>query len=280
LPRRGLLYMLAASFLFAVMANLVKRLPAGFPVQEIVFFRSLLNVVFTLFLLWRYRAPVLGTHRLSLLARGVFGYAALSFHFYALHQMPVADALVIHNTSPLIVALLAPVWLGERVGARTLAWSAVGLAGVVVVLRPTGAPSLGPGLAALAGATLSSFAYLTIRAIGTREHPLTVVLYLPLVSVLASLGPTAHDHVIPTALEWLVLLGIGLTTVVAQICLTAALQLERASVATSLSYTSVAFAAAIAAVAFGEIPEAGTVLGAGLIACAAIRISAQVRRDV
>ncbi len=264
--------MLAASALFAGMAVLVKLMPR-IPTQEIVLVRSALNVAFTLALIRRYAVSAVGRRPATLFLRGIFGYASLSFHFYALASLPLADAVLLHNVSPFVVALLAPRVLGERGGPHTLALSAIGLLGVALVVRPTGQLSLLPGLAALAGAVMSAGAYLTIRGIGATEHPLTVVLYFPMVSVLLSAVPAARSFVAPDALETALLLGVGLTTTAAQICLTAALQRERAAVATTVSYTSLVFAGALGALVFGEVPGPRTLAGAAAIVGAALLIS-------
>src|SRR6185295_11615626 len=134
---------------FSVMAVLVKAIPR-IPAQEKVFVRSALNVAFTLALMWRYEVPVLGRNVRVLALRGALGYLALSCHFWSLGALPLALALVLHNTSPRIVAL--------------------------------------------AGGLMSALAYVTVRGIGKSEHPLTVVLYFPLVSAAASIVPAARAY--------------------------------------------------------------------------------------
>ena len=270
--RPGVLYMLGAAFFFSVMAVLVK-LAARIPAQEVVFVRSALNVLFTLALIRRYRAPVVGRHVGWLLLRGTFGYLALSCHFFAIQRLPLADAITLHNASPVLVALLAPPVLGEPGGPRAVGLAGLGLLGVAILLRPTGEVPLLPGLAALSGAFLSCLAYLTIRSLGRKEHPLTVVLWFPMISVFASLGPTLATFVRPSLAEAFVLVGVGVATTAAQLLLTVGLRLERASVATSLSYTSIVFALIFGATAFGEIPDATTVAGSLIIVAAAVLVA-------
>jgi len=270
--RRGILYMLGAAFFFSVMAALVKAIPR-IPAQEKVFVRSALNVAFTLALMWRYEVPVLGRNVRVLALRGALGYLALSCHFWSLGALPLALALVLHNTSPLIVALIAPAILGEATGPRTLALAAAGFAGVALVLRPEGGVALVPGLVALAGGLMSALAYVTVRGIGKSEHPLTVVLYFPLVSAAASIVPAARAYVAPTAAEAAALAGIGVATTIAQILLTVALQLERAAIATTVGYTGVVFGAAFGALLFGEMPDARTCIGAGIVIAATVMIT-------
>jgi drug/metabolite transporter (DMT)-like permease len=118
---------------------------------------------------------------------------------------------------------------------------------------------------ALAGALSAASAYTTIRALRD-EHPLVVVFYLPVMTI-----PTAVPLLAgaaprwPTPLEWLVLLGVGVSTQVAQLYMTRGLQMERAGRATSVGYLQIVFAAAWGILFFGEVPDAWSVAGAVLI---------------
>ena len=263
--------MVAASGLLALMALLVK-LCAEIPTQEIVFVRSLVNVALTVALARHFRVSLVGKHRLSLFLRGIFGYGGLSLYFYSISLMPLADAVVIQNAAPLIVALLAPVALREPASWRVLALSGIGLLGVAIIVHPTGEVGLLAGLAALVGAVMAACAYLTISAIGSGEHPLTVVLYFPMISVVFSAVPTARAFVWPDLRQGLLLLGIGVTTTVAQICTTMALQRGRAVVVTTAAYTTVIFAALLGLLALGVVPEPRTIVGSVIVIGAALLV--------
>jgi len=263
--------MVAASGLLALMALLVK-LCAEIPTQEIVFVRSLVNVALTVALARHFRVSLVGKHRLSLFLRGIFGYGGLSLYFYSISLMPLADAVVIQNAAPLIVALLAPVALREPASWRVLALSGIGLLGVAIIVHPTGEVGLLAGLAALVGAVMAACAYLTISAIGSEEHPLTVVLYFPMISVVFSAVPTARAFVWPDLRQGLLLLGIGVTTTVAQIFTTMALQRGRAVVVTTAAYTTVIFAALLGLLALGVVPEPRTIVGSVIVIGAALLV--------
>ncbi|HEX2207152.1 MAG TPA: DMT family transporter, partial [Longimicrobium sp.] len=178
---------------------------------------------------------------------------------------------VIQYMNPVFTALLAGALLGERMGRREAACVLASLAGVVLVTRPAVLFGGGAGLepvyvaVALAGAMGSASAYTTIRTLRD-EHPLTVVFYLPLLTVPLTIpllvGAGARW---PTPLEWLVLLAVGATTQVAQVYMTRGLQMERAGRATAVGYLQVVFAAAWGALFFGEVPDAWSAGGAVLI---------------
>jgi drug/metabolite transporter (DMT)-like permease len=114
----------------------------------------------------------------------------------------------------------------------------------------------------LIGAVCSGCAYALVRKMRGAEHPIVIVGYLPLLSVPMSLPFAIADWTWPTAWEWLLLIGVGVTTQLAQVSMTRGLQLERTARATTTGYLQVAFAVLWGAIFLGEIPDMWTVAGA------------------
>lgn len=270
---RGLRYMALGAFWFSVMSLIVKVAGQRLGAMQLVLVRGVLTLLLSVALLRRARLRVWGTgHSLRLLLlRGVLGSVALSCFYWSLVHLPLAEATVIQYTNPVFAALLAAWLLGERLGWREAACIAGGLVGVVLIARPAflfgGASAISPGAAALAlfGAVCSASAYVTVRRLGAREHPLVVVFYLPLLTIPIAAPLALMEWRWPTAWEWLLLLAIGVTTQIAQVYFTRGLQLERAARATAVGYLQIVFAALWGAVVFGELPRTWTVAGAALI---------------
>lgn len=276
---------LAATF-FSLMTVFVKMIGTRMPSAEVVFFRSVISVVLTLGMLRRRSVSPWGNRRGLLLVRGFSGFLALLCFFYAIARLPLADVTVIQFTHPVFVALLAAVFLRENVGTRQGISFLLSIAGVLVITRPnflTGAntdmlPPLVVGIA-LAGAVLASVAYVLVRKLRETEDPLVVVLYFPLVSVPAAIPVMWPNAVWPTPREWLLLVGIGVTTQIAQVYLTRGLHAERAARATSVSYLQIVLAAIWGALFFGEIPDAWVVAGAVLVCCGILLVSTDRNTD-
>ncbi|NIP80721.1 MAG: EamA family transporter [Gemmatimonadetes bacterium] len=213
-----------------------------------------------------------GNRRGLLLLRGVLGYVALSSFFYALTHLPLADATVIQYTNPVFTALLAVVLLGESLRRRDLGLALLSLAGVVLMTRPG---FLFGGLderldpfavaIALAGALFSAAAYVTVRRLGRTEDPVVIVFWFAMIATLASIPFTAADAVMPSPLEWLLLLAIGGVTQVGQVLMTRGLRAERAGRAMAVAYMQIVFAAVWGALFFAELPDAWGLAGALLI---------------
>ena len=266
----GIRYMIAGAFFFSVMSLFVKLAGRRLPSQEIVFARSLIMTVICLVALRRRAIPPLGTRRRLLLLRSGFGFAALSCFYYALVHLPLADATVIQYTNPVFTALLAVFLLRERLRPVELAGLALSLLGVLIVARPSflfGTAArlpLVPVLVALGGAVCSGTAYVLVRKLES-EHYLVVILYFSMLSVLGSFPFLLHQAVLPRGWEWLVLLGVGLSTQAGQVFLTRGLHRERAGRATAATLVQVVFAAFWGVLVFGEVPDVWVLFGSALI---------------
>ncbi|HUF51241.1 MAG TPA: DMT family transporter [Longimicrobiales bacterium] len=266
---RGLRYMIAAAFFFSLMSLLVKVAGLRLPSQQIVLARSVVMAVLAYTALHRQRIPLWGQRRRLLLLRGLLGFAALSCFYYALVHLPLADATVLQYTNPVWAGLIAVFALGERMRPRELLCIALSIAGVLLVARP--AALFGGGgldsfavMVGLAGAVLSGSGYVTVRMLGS-EHHMVVIFYFALMSSLLSLPFAAVHSVVPTAWEWLVLLGVGVTTHIGQVFMTRGLRLERAGRATAAALVQIVFAGIWGALVFAQWPDARGLAGAALV---------------
>ena len=266
----GARHMLASAFFFSVMSFLVKLAGERLPSQEIVVVRSFVTLLLSALALARARISPWRRHPGLLLLRGLLGTAALSCFYYALTELPLAVVTVLHYLNPPLAALLAWVFLRERPHRTLFASLALCLLGTLFVTRPltlfgtTSTPLL-PLLAAIAGAFFSAAAYVNVRSLAAREPALVIVFYFPLVALPLSLPTMGPQAVWPVGYEWLVLLGVGVSTQLGQIHLTRGLASEAAGRATAISYTQVVFAALWGAMWFDERPDPWTVAGAVLV---------------
>ena len=156
----------------------------------------------------------------------------------------------------------------------------VSLLGVALVAKPAflfgrAATALDPFwvVVALGGAFFSAAAYVVVRRLSATEDPLVIVFYFPLVTVPAAL-PTLLPHFVwPEGIEWLLLVGIGITTQIGQVSLTRGLTILPASQGTALSYLQVVFAAVWGFLIFQERPDLWTVVGGALVIASSIWVA-------
>lgn len=271
-----MLGMVASALSFSLMGVCVKQVGGRIPVAEVVFARAIVSVALSWWLLHRAGIPAWGKRRWLLIWRGAIGTAALVCVYAALAVLPLAAATVLQYLYPPFTALLAWLMLGEPIGKRVLAAMALGWLGVLLVAQPAGllqggaTLALVPVLIAVAGALFTAFAYVSVRSLGTSEHPLVIVFYFPLVALPLSMPLVALNPVLPTPAELLWLVGVGVFTQLGQVYLTRSLTALPAARATAISYVQVLFAGGWGWLLFGESIDSWTIAGAGLVLAATL----------
>jgi drug/metabolite transporter (DMT)-like permease len=280
---RGVLYMVLSALAFSIMSALVKLASPRIAAGEIVLVRGVITLAISYVMVRRAALSPWGNARGKLAVRGLLGFAALACYYVALARLPLADATTLHFTQPLLTAMLAWWLLGERLGWAAAFALACGIGGVLLVVHPgvplgAGADPFGVAIA-LASATFSSFAYVTVRQLARTEHSLVIVFYFPLVAAPLALPWAIYDWTWPSAIDWLLLAGIGVSTQVGQVFLTRALMIERAGRATAVGYVQIAFAVMWQMVIFGHLPALGTVVGAALVIGGTLAVSATAVPD-
>ena len=266
----GLLILCALAF--SLMTVCVKHLGGALPVAQIVLVRSLISIAITLVMLRRVRVSPWGQQRGRLLMRGLLGTTALLCFFEALARLPLATATLLQYTYPTLTALSAWLVLGEPIRRRIGLAVLMGWIGVMLVMQPewlggAAAPAITDLTATavalgLGGALLTALAYVSVRQLSAREHPLVIVFYFPLVSVPATLPFLWGQVMWPTPEQWMWLVGVGLFTQLGQIWLTEGLTALPAARATSINYVQVVFASLWGVLFFAEPITGAVVLGA------------------
>ena len=177
------LWMIAASFLFACMGVCVKLAAETHTAVEITFWRSAIALLLMYALVRLRGVPLRTPHWRWQVTRGVVGFSALFAYFYAITLLPLATAVTLNYTSAIFLALYL-VLAGWRMRTGMLGALAVGLAGVVLLLKPTfHEDQLIGGLIGLGSGVLAGMAYFSVRELGARGEPETrTVFYFSLVS--------------------------------------------------------------------------------------------------
>ncbi len=269
-------YMLLSAMGFALMAACVKGVSGyGIPVLEIVAARSVVSLLISYLDIKRKRIPVWGHHKLLLIARGAVGTLALLCVFFAVSTLPLAEATILQYTYPAFTALLALIFLKERVQQATVFCILLSLIGLVLMVQPSSANSLDnlPWLslaAALVGAFGSAVAYVLVRRLSQSEDSSVIIFYFPLIALPFSVILLGDDFVMPGIEALLLLLLVGVFTQVGQVGLTKAMQTEYAGKVTAYAYVQVVFSVVLGFVFFNEIPALMTWLGGGLIIAGAL----------
>src|SRR5690606_14114634 len=269
---RGALLLIFSELLLAVMAAMVKHVSQDLPPEVVTFFRNLLGLAVLLpFLLQRGGLHAMATRRLGgHLIRAVAGLAAMYCYFYTIAHIPLAEAVLVKMTTPFLMPLIAWLWLGDRIGARTLLAIMLGFVGVSFVLRPVHGHFDPVHLVALAGAALVSVAMVGIRSISDTEPPRRTVFWFGVFSSLISAVPLLWVRPLPGPEHWPWLVAIGVVATAAQITMTTAYKLASPGRIGIYNYTSVVWAALLGLVFWAEALHWSTLVGTALIFAAGV----------
>lgn len=271
------LWMLAASFLFALMGVCVKFASAHYNAMELVAYRGLVSMVFTL--IWAQSLRVsLKTSRAGMHAwRGVIGALSLLAWFYALQHLPLATAMTLNYMSSVWVAafLVGGALIygkSERQGAL-FATVLAGFAGVVMVLRPAIEQNqLWAGLIGMLSGIMAALAYLQVTALSRAGEPeVRVVFYFAVASAVfglcGGLGVGFSSWSFSHAL-WI--LPIGVLASLGQLCMTRAYASGATMLVANLQYSGIIFAATLGVIVFGDVLPLIAWLGMAVIIASGI----------
>jgi drug/metabolite transporter (DMT)-like permease len=256
--------MLLAGIFFALMNVSVKYIP-HIPAIEIVWFRSVFSLVFTVLVLGKKRIPIFGNNKMNLVTRGIVGSISLILFFYTLQRIPLASAVTMQYLSPFFTTILGIFILKEKVRPIQFLYFALAFLGVLIIQGFDPRVDTISAIMGLISALSAGIAYNMIRKLKTSEHPLVIVFYFPLVTLPIASIIMFFDWQMPSGWDWLILLWIGICTQSAQYFMTVAYQTGNLSRVSSLSYMGVLYALIFGFFLFGETFPFASYIGMALV---------------
>ncbi|MBJ3763005.1 DMT family transporter [Maribius pontilimi] len=254
---------------FTTMAVAGRAVSIQLDTFELMMYRSLVGIVLVVTI-----GAIAGslrqitTHQLGLHAvRNLFHFAGQNLWFYAITVIPLAQVFALEFTSPIWVALAAPLLLAERLTRMRMLAALLGFVGVLVVARP-GLDGFGAGQLAAATAAIGFAGSAVFTKILTRRNSITCILFwLTVMQAVFGLlcagvdGRIAVPHGEVTA--WLIV--IGCAGLAAHFCLTSALTIAPATLVIPFDFLRLPVIAAIGMLLYGEPFDIYVMIGAGII---------------
>lgn len=271
---KGALLGLTGFAVFATHDVIVKYLGAGYSPFQIVFFSVMFGFpLISLMLVRDTSAETMRPHHPWWTALRTVSILVSSICiFYAFSVLPLAQTYSILFTIPLIITLLSIPLLGERVGIHRGGAVLIGLAGVLLAVRP-GASGFSLGhLAAFAGAFASALSSIVVRKIGRNERSLVLLLFPMLGSflVMGSLMPFTYK---PMPFHDLAAAAVlSLLSFIALNCMIGAYRAAEAVVVAPMQYSQFLWAVVYGALIFDEKPDLQTIAGAVIVIASGIYI--------
>ncbi len=232
--------MIISALSFSVLNILVKDL-RHFNVYQIVFFRSIITLFFTIPLLVKNNVNLLGNERKLLLARGIVGFVAMTLFFISLKYLKTGTAVSIRYISPIFAAIFAVFLLKEKIKWNQWMYFFIAFLGVLILKGFDSEVSTLGFLFVIASAVLTGLIFILIRKIGTRDHPLVIISYFMGISALISGVFTLFYWTTPTNTEWLRFVSLGVFGYFGQYYMTKAFQTSEINKSAPLKYIEVVF---------------------------------------
>ena len=268
-PLKAAFWMIGAMVSFSLMAISGRELAPDLNTFEIMFFRSLIGLVIVLIIgffagtLRQIKTDRIGLHAL----RNSAHFTGQNLWFLAVAFIPFSQLFALEFSTPIWVALLAPLFLGEALTRRRLLSVVIGFTGVLIVARPD-LNNLSPAtLAAMACAICFACSLMATKKL-TIDQSITCILFwltlMQLVMGVAAITLTGGVSM-PLGIDYVWVLTVGIGGLTAHFCITKALALAPAIVVIPLDFLRLPLISLIGFLAYNETFEWAVVLGAVLI---------------
>ncbi|RYZ05876.1 MAG: DMT family transporter [Myxococcales bacterium] len=270
LPRAAL-FMVGAALLFALMSVMVKLLSHSLPNAVVVLLRSGLSLVVLLPVVARRGRAELRTRRLKEhLIRGAVGMGGMYCFFFTISQLGLAEAMLLNYSLPLFIPLVERAWLGEPTPRGVWKPLALGMLGLLLILKPGMALFRPAALVGVVGALFAATAQVGVRRLTLSESVTKIVFYFSISSTLIALGPAALVWVTPSVAAVPLIIAMVAAGTLAQLMMTRAYQLAPAAQVGPFIYGSVAFAACFDWLIFEHRPDALGAAGTAIVVVAGV----------
>lgn len=263
----GAIYMAISAVSFSIMDILVKIMSASYPTGEIVFFRGLFGLIPIFFIIPRERYKNLfQTKKLKMhLARAFIGTFGMLWIFLAVKYLPIAEAITITFAAPVFATIFSMIILKEVI--KLFRWVAIiiGLAGVVIILKPGTELFTVYSLFPLMFCLFFGIIAILIKKLSKTEPDYLIATFFTLVIIFCGSISLFFEFKMPTARDFVPLVLIGIAGSAGNIFLTMSLRKGSISAVTPIKYLSLIIATFAGVLIFDEIPYFTTYLGAALI---------------
>jgi drug/metabolite transporter (DMT)-like permease len=263
---RGACWMGGALISFLLMAVAVRELAGAIGIFEILFLRSVVALAILILILPRAGVRALYTQRFGLhFLRNVLHFAGQYSWVYAIGFLPLATVFAIEFTMPVWTAVLAALVLGERLNRGRVVMLALGLAGILIILRPGVEPVPPAALVMLAGAFAYASAMIATKRIAGHDTAFALLFYMSVIQLPLGLVLALPQWTTPGLAAWPWIVAVGVTGLTAHFSLARALRHADASLVVPLDFLRLPLIAAIGGLFYGEPLEFSTFAGAAVI---------------
>ncbi|BAK74198.1 MAG: DMT family transporter [Arcobacter sp.] len=286
---KGIKYMLFASLLFALMGAVAKELSDSMSSVEVVFFRNVFGVFFILISIYNSPLKQIGGKFWLLVFRGVAGFVALLFFFYNIAQISLGEAMTFSKTSTIFTAILAYLFLKEKLGFKGWLGVFVGFIGIVFITEFDGSNLEKTDYLGILSGVGAALAYTSVRELRKNYESRAIVLSF---MTIGTIGPMIlmiignfytnpnldfmlASFIMPQLNDWFYIILLGIFATLAQIYMTKAYSCAKAGIIGTISYSNIAFSIILGLILGDTFPSILVVLGILLIILSGLLVSSK-----
>lgn len=242
--------------------------------RSVIAFFMLLPLVFAAGGFGAMRTGRIGQH----LGRNTAHYIGQFAWLYALTLIPLAELISIEFTTPIWTALLAVSFLGERLDARKIAAIAIGVLGVLVIVRP-GLAAVDPGhLVVLGSAVMFGISFTMVKSLTRTESATAIIFWMLIIQSVIGIVPALQVWRWPSAEVWPWIFAIAFTGTFSHYAMARALAHADATVVMPMDFLRLPLTVLVGWLVYSERIDLFTAGGAGLILLANL-VNLQRRGD-
>jgi drug/metabolite transporter (DMT)-like permease len=265
-PVRGVLWMLGAVFSFALMAVAVRELLRHMDVLQILALRTLVTLIIVCATIPRHGLAPLRTRRLPIHALRALVHVGGQFCWmYALGALTLATVFAIEFTMPVWAALLAALFLGERLNRGRMVQLVLGLAGTAIILRPGFGEFHLAALVMVLGSMLYASSMIFTKQLSASDSALAIIFWMSAIQLPVTFALAAPVWVAPVLADLPWIIAVGGASFVAHYTMTRAMKLADATVVIPIDFIRLPLIAVVGALVYNEGFDPLVLVGAGLI---------------
>jgi drug/metabolite transporter (DMT)-like permease len=258
--------MLGAVLSFAAMAIAVRELQRHMGSFEIVFLRSIVMLCLALGFLARAGFGVVRTRRIAAhFGRNLIHLLGQILWVYSIGALTLATVFAIEFTMPVWTAILAAIFLHERLTGPRLVQLVLGLAGVLIILRPGMGAFHPAAVAMIIGSLCYASSFIFTKRLSSSDTALAILFWMSVIQTPISLALAAPQWVMPVAADAPWIIGVGCGAFFAHYCMTRSMMLVDATVAVPIDFIRLPLIAVIGAAFYGEAFDPMVIVGAAVI---------------
>jgi drug/metabolite transporter (DMT)-like permease len=262
----GVLWMGGAVLSFTAMAVAVRELQRHMGSFEIVFLRSIVMLAIVAAMLPKAGLASVFTKRLSVhLWRNIIHFVGQVLWVYSIGALTLATVFAIEFTMPVWTAILAAIFLKERLSGPRVVQLVLGLAGVMVIVRPGGEGFHPAAIAMIVGSLCYASSFIFTKRLSSTDSALAILFWMSVVQTPLSLALAVPQWVMPVWADapWILFIGAGSFS--AHWCITQAMKRVDATVATPIDFIRLPVIAVVGALVYAEPFDPLVIVGAVLI---------------